>query len=312
MNSFDARSTLSVGGRAYEIFRLDALQAKYDVARLPFSLKVLLENLLRNEDGHDRRRPTTSRRSRSWVATDEPSREIAYTPGARAAAGLHRRARDRRPRRDARRDGRPRRRPGADQPAAAGRARDRPLGAGGRSSARRVAFQFNAEREFERNRSATRSCAGASRRSTTSRSCRPTPASATRSTSSTWRAWCSGAKRRDAAGLPRHARRHRLAHHDGQRPRRARLGRGRDRGRGGDARPARLDADPAGDRLQAERRAAGGRDRDRPGADRHADAAREGRGRESSSSSSAPGSRGCRLPTAPRSRTCRRSRARPA
>ena len=50
-NSFDARADLEVGGRSYEIYRLDALQSKYDVARLPFSLKVLLENLLRNEDG---------------------------------------------------------------------------------------------------------------------------------------------------------------------------------------------------------------------------------------------------------------------
>ncbi len=39
------------GTPAHEIFRLDALQSKYDVARLPYSLKVLLENLLRNEDG---------------------------------------------------------------------------------------------------------------------------------------------------------------------------------------------------------------------------------------------------------------------
>ena len=47
-NSFDARANLSVGDRSYEIFRLDALQAKFDVARLPFSLKILRENLLRN------------------------------------------------------------------------------------------------------------------------------------------------------------------------------------------------------------------------------------------------------------------------
>ena len=50
-NSFDARAELDIGGRTYEIYRLDALQSKYDVARLPFSLKVLLENVLRNEDG---------------------------------------------------------------------------------------------------------------------------------------------------------------------------------------------------------------------------------------------------------------------
>ena len=118
--------------------------------------------------------------------------------------------------------------------------------------------------------------------------------------------------RRDGAGLPRHAGRHRLAHHDGQRPRRARLGRGRDRGRGRDAGPAGLDADPAGDRLQARRRAAGGRDRHRPGPDRHADAARARAWWASSSSSSATGSRGCRSPTAPRSPTWRPSRAPPA
>ena len=50
-NSFDAKATLTVGDASYEIFRLDALQSKFDIARLPFSLKILLENLLRNEDG---------------------------------------------------------------------------------------------------------------------------------------------------------------------------------------------------------------------------------------------------------------------
>ena len=58
------------------------------------------------------------------------------------------------------------------------------------------------------------------------------------------------------AGVPGHARRNRLAHHDGQRAGRARLGRGRDRGGGGHARPAGVDADPAGRGLQAHRRAA--------------------------------------------------------
>jgi hypothetical protein len=48
-----ARSTLDVGGESYEIFRLDALQERYDVARLPYALNVLLENLLRN--GEDER-----------------------------------------------------------------------------------------------------------------------------------------------------------------------------------------------------------------------------------------------------------------
>src|SRR4051812_21631671 len=50
-NSFNSRATLTVGDRSFDCFRIDALQERYDVARLPFALKVLLENLLRNEDG---------------------------------------------------------------------------------------------------------------------------------------------------------------------------------------------------------------------------------------------------------------------
>src|SRR3984885_5574380 len=78
-NSFDAKATLDVGGRQYEIFRLDALQAKYDVARLPFSLKVLLENLLRNEDGEGVTKEQIETLAK-WNANAEPSDEIAFTP----------------------------------------------------------------------------------------------------------------------------------------------------------------------------------------------------------------------------------------
>ncbi|MFL5886171.1 MAG: aconitate hydratase AcnA, partial [Thermoleophilaceae bacterium] len=78
-DSFGARSTLEAGGRKHEIFRLDALQTKYDVARLPYSLKVLLENLLRHEDGHAVTAESIESVAR-WVASDEPSKEIAYTP----------------------------------------------------------------------------------------------------------------------------------------------------------------------------------------------------------------------------------------
>src|SRR5438874_11535245 len=78
-NSFDARATLSVGDRSYEIYRLDALQSKYDVARLPFSLKVLLENLLRNEDGEAILAKDVEAVAR-WNANAEPSDEISFTP----------------------------------------------------------------------------------------------------------------------------------------------------------------------------------------------------------------------------------------
>ena len=70
-NSFDARAELEVGDRTFEIYRLDALQSKFDVARLPFSLKVLLENLLRNEDGVGVRARTSRR---SPPGTTAPSR----------------------------------------------------------------------------------------------------------------------------------------------------------------------------------------------------------------------------------------------
>ena len=71
---FGARDTLEVGGESYEIYRLDALQEKYDVARLPYALKVLLENLIRN--GEDDGAEALAK----WSAKDEPSEEIAYRP----------------------------------------------------------------------------------------------------------------------------------------------------------------------------------------------------------------------------------------
>ncbi|MGN6189056.1 MAG: aconitate hydratase [Conexibacter sp.] len=78
-NSFGAKTTLSVGDRDYEIYRLDALQAEHDVARLPFSLKILLENLLRNEDGETIRADDVIALAR-WDARAQPSKEIAFTP----------------------------------------------------------------------------------------------------------------------------------------------------------------------------------------------------------------------------------------
>src|SRR3954469_25126539 len=78
-NSFDARADLEVGGRSYDISRLGALQDKFDVARLPFSLKVLLENLLRHEDGVSVRKEDIEALA-SWDHNAEPSQEIAFMP----------------------------------------------------------------------------------------------------------------------------------------------------------------------------------------------------------------------------------------
>jgi aconitate hydratase len=78
-DSFGAKATLEAGGATHEIFRLDALQQKYDVARLPYSIKILLENLLRFEDGKTVTAEDVENVAK-WVAKDEPSSEIAYTP----------------------------------------------------------------------------------------------------------------------------------------------------------------------------------------------------------------------------------------
>jgi aconitate hydratase len=78
-NSFDAKATLSVGDATYDIYRLDALQSKFDIARLPFSLKILLENLLRNEDGESIRAKDIEALA-TWDASEEPAKEIAFTP----------------------------------------------------------------------------------------------------------------------------------------------------------------------------------------------------------------------------------------
>jgi aconitate hydratase len=78
-DSFGAKATLDAGGATHEIFRLDALQQRYDVARLPYSIKILLENLLRFEDGNAVTAEDVENVAK-WVAGDEPSSEIAYTP----------------------------------------------------------------------------------------------------------------------------------------------------------------------------------------------------------------------------------------
>ena len=262
LDSFGARSTLEVGGRSYEIFRLDALQERFDVARLPYSIKVLLENVLRLEDGVsvDRRR---RRGDRLLGRGGRAQRRDPLPAGAGADAGLHRRARGRRPGRDARRDGRDRRRPGEDQPAGRRRPGDRPLGPGRRLRQRARLRRQRRARVRAQPRALLLPQVGPGglrqlqRRAAGDRDLPPGQPRAHRPGRLQPRA------RRHAAGLPRHPGRHRLAHDDGQRPRRARLGRRRDRGRGGDAGPADLDAAAAGGRLQARRRAAA-RGRPRP------------------------------------------------
>lgn len=79
-NSFGTKADLQLADRKYTIFRLRALESAIpEAARLPFSLKILLENLLRTEDGRTVRREDIEALAR-WQPKAEPSREIAFTP----------------------------------------------------------------------------------------------------------------------------------------------------------------------------------------------------------------------------------------
>jgi len=77
-DTFGARSTMAVDGKDYEIYRLDAVQEGH-VAQLPYSLKILLENLLRHEDGRDVTREDIIALA-EWDPKAEPSTEISFTP----------------------------------------------------------------------------------------------------------------------------------------------------------------------------------------------------------------------------------------
>jgi aconitate hydratase len=80
MNSFSSKAVLTSGNRSYTYYRLPALAARgFNLARLPFSLKILLENLLRREDGKNVTAADIEFLA-NWDAKAEPSREIAYMP----------------------------------------------------------------------------------------------------------------------------------------------------------------------------------------------------------------------------------------
>ncbi len=78
-DSFGARSTLELAGRQFEVFRLDALAERFQVARLPYSIKVLLENVLRLEDGVAVSAADVEAIA-GWDPSAEPSAEIPFQP----------------------------------------------------------------------------------------------------------------------------------------------------------------------------------------------------------------------------------------
>src|SRR6266699_1642112 len=79
-NSFGSRSTLKVGDKEYEFYRIDALDKQgISTKHLPYSLRILLENLLRTEDGRNVTQEEV-RALAAWNSQSKPDKEIAFTP----------------------------------------------------------------------------------------------------------------------------------------------------------------------------------------------------------------------------------------
>src|SRR5262245_22700196 len=79
-NSFGTRSTLAVAGQTYTFHRLTTIEQAFpNAARLPFSLKILLENLLRHENGLSVRRQDIEALAK-WTPKAEPDTEIGFSP----------------------------------------------------------------------------------------------------------------------------------------------------------------------------------------------------------------------------------------
>ena len=78
-NSYNTRTTLKVNDKEYEIYSLPALGKQFDISKLPFSLKILLENLLRTEDGVNVNKADIEALA-NWDASAVPGTEIAFTP----------------------------------------------------------------------------------------------------------------------------------------------------------------------------------------------------------------------------------------
>ena len=129
-NTFDCLSTLTVGGETVHYFSLPALARKYPgVDRLPYSLKILLENLLRREDASFVKADDIKALA-GWTPSGAVEKEISFMPARVLLQDFTGVPVRRRSGRDARRHRRAWRRSREGQPAAAGGAGHRPLGAG--------------------------------------------------------------------------------------------------------------------------------------------------------------------------------------
>ena len=264
--------TCRSAGSGVSVYRLDIARrrAGFDVGRLPFSLKILLENLLRHEDGLNVTAESIEALA-SWAdhrggagagaCTAHPDRVLA---GPDPHAGLHRRARRGRPGRDARCHGGPGRGPAAVQPQVpAELVIDHSVIAD--FSGRADAFSRNSELEFQRNGERYRFLRWGQQAFGTLKVVPPNTGI------------CHQVnlehlaqvvfRTEDGEAYPDTLARHGLPHDDGERARRPRLGGRRDRGGSCHARRAGHDAHPRCRRLQIDWRAARGLDRNRPRAD---------------------------------------------
>ncbi len=277
-DSFKARTTLKVGAQQYDILSLAALKS-LNVDRLPFSLKILLENLLRFEDGVNVTKGDIEALLK-WEPKAPPSHEIAFTParvimqdftGVPCIVDLA-------AMREAivKLGGDPQK---VNPLAPAELVIDHSVQVDEYGAAN--SLQHNNEIEFQAQRRALHVPAlgpngfqqfqgrAAEHRHRAPGQYRTAGAGYFRRRG-----------RRQEVGLSGHPGRHRLAHHHGQWTGGVGLGRRRHRGRGGHAGPAGDHADTAGDRFQAHRRAAGGHHGHRSCADSDRDTAQEGRGRQ--------------------------------
>ena len=200
--------------------------------------------------------------------------------GARDHAGFHRRPVHRGPGGDARGHRAARRRPAACQPARARGAGHRSFGAGRRVWGRRFAQAQQRDRIRPQRRALHVSALGPDRFQQLQGGSPEHRHRASGEHRAAGAGGVLGRRERQADRLSRYAGGNRLPHHHGQRARRAGLGRGRHRGRGGDARSAGHHAHSPGHRLQAHGGIAGRHHRDRPGADGDGDPAQERRGRQ--------------------------------
>ncbi len=268
------------------------LAEQHDIDRLPYSIKVLLENLLRHEDG-----PHVSADDivavADWGSNPEGHGQGAGDVGprdrlharARPDAGLHRRPGRGRPGRDPRCAGTPRRRRHPRQPPRPRRACHRPLGDRRAVGLRRVVRRQRVDRVLAQPGAVPTPPLGPGRvpglPSGTARHGHLPPGQPRVPLS-------PRVRDRRRARLLRHTRGHRLAHRDGQRARRARVGRRRDRGGGGNVGTTAVDAPAPGGRPADLRSDSTWHHCDRRGPHRHRAAARSRRRRARSSSATAP------------------------